>query len=129
MPRIIWNQNKTLQRKNVSDIDTDDAVVYFRKVNSNNPDVAGSEAFHIAVVTKADPVNFTDTIDLSIAESSGAKRPDGGNGVNARDIGKITLGTDAVGRCYYEPSAEERWYFIGPLPGAGPYQPETLAAA
>jgi len=127
-PRTLWNQNRALRRSSVDDIQVGDAVVFFRKVQSNNPDLAGSEAFHIAVVSYILEGDSSDQLQLWIAESSGAARNDGANGVNERKVGVVTL-KQAVQLVYFETPDKVRCYFLGPTAAPTPYDAEYYATA
>ena len=103
-------------------------MVFFRKVQSNNPDLAGSEAFHIAVVSYILEGDSSDQLQLWIAESSGAARNDGANGVNERKVGAVTL-KQAVQLVYFETPDKARGYFLGPAAAPTPYDAEYYATA
>ena len=127
-PRTLWNTNRALRRGSVGDIQVGDAVVFFRKVQSNNPDLTGSEAFHIGVVSYILEGDSSDQLQLWIAESSGAVRNDGANGVNERKIGAVTL-KQAVQLVYFEASDSVRGYFLGPATAPTPYDAQYYATA
>jgi hypothetical protein len=119
-PRYIWHTNRAFRRADPSEIRVGDGVVCFRGVRKDNPDQAltrhsyGSEAFHIGLVSSIAPGSSDSSIRLRIAESSGAMRSDGGNGVNVRDAGEVELKV-ARSLVYYENGDHtERSYFVGP---------------
>jgi hypothetical protein len=127
-PRTLWNLNRALRRQSVGDIQIGDAVVFFRKVQGNNPDLTGSEAFHIAVVSYMQPGDSSDQLQLWIAESSGAVRNNGANGVNERQVGVVTL-KQAVQLVYFVTADNNRGYFLGPNAAPTPYDAEYYATA
>jgi hypothetical protein len=118
-PRYVWHTNRSFRRKDWSEIRVGDGVVSFRGVRKDNPDQAltrnsyGSEAFHIGLVSSIAPGDRDSTILLRIAESSGALRSDGGNGVNVRNAGEVEVKV-ARALAYYETVDGERSYFVGP---------------
>jgi hypothetical protein len=127
-PRTLWNLNRALRRQSADDIQVGDAVVFFRKVQGNNPDLTGSEAFHIAVVSYMLAGDSSNQLQLWIAESSGAVRNDGANGVNERKVGAVTL-EQAVQLVYFETAGKVRGYFLGPTGAPTPYDAEYYATA
>jgi hypothetical protein len=129
-PRTLWNLNRGLRRDTPDSIQIGDAAVFFRKVQSNNPDMAGSEAFHIAIVSNISPGNSSDQWNIWVAESSGEVRNNGANGVHERQLGDGTLTLrQAVGLAYYENPNKIRCYFVGPNGTPTPYEAETYALA
>ena len=137
LPRTIWGLNPGLHRKNPSEIRVDDAAVFFKDVKSDDPSIAakknsdgsydtssGSQAFHIGVVSSVSAAG--NQVDLEIAESSGARASSGGNGVNARALGKVTA-TVAKGLVYC-PDGANRIYFTGRQGTASPYMPNSFGA-
>jgi hypothetical protein len=136
-PRTIWGMFPKLQRKNASEIEEDDAAVFFKDVKNDDPNIAaqpkagggynsatGSQAFHIGVVSAVTAIAGTNQVDLDIAESSGAKASSGGNGVNVRSLGKVTA-TVAKGLVYC-PDGNNRIYFTGKQGPVTPYPPTVL---
>jgi len=127
-PRYIWHTHRPFRRKDWSEIRVGDGVVCFRGVRKDNPDQAltrnsyGSEAFHIGLVSSIAPVTRDSTIRLRIAESSGAQRSDGGNGVNVRDAGEVEVKV-ARSLVFYESADQmERSYFVGPMRQPSAYE-------
>jgi len=139
-PRTIWGKFPKLQRKAASEIDVDDAAVFFKDVKNDDPNIAaqpkaagggydsttGSQAFHIGVVKSVTAIAGTDQVDLTIAESSGAPAPSGGNGVNVRALGKVKA-TVAKGLVWC-PDGNNRIYFVGKDGAVSPYLPAFLPA-
>jgi hypothetical protein len=143
-PRYFWETYRGSRRKNISQISAGDAIIFFRDVISDNPDVAkkrdtagkliqgtGSEAFHIGVVDAASEIDKS-TIFLSIAESSGGTNPTSlGNGVRSRSIARATIRTDRQGWVFHEGTGNRpdgtpvtsRLYFVGRPAGSAPYSP------
>jgi hypothetical protein len=133
-PRTIWGMYPKQQRKAASEIQADDAAVFFEDVKNDDPNITaqkgddgkydpktGSQAFHIGVVSSATAIAGTNQVDLDIAESSGAPADSGGNGVNVRSLGKVTA-TVAKGLVYCM-SGQSRIYFTGRQGPATPYAP------
>ena len=133
-PRYIWHTNRAFRRKDWSEIRVGDGVVCFRGVRKDNPDQAhsrnsyGSDAFHIGLVAYIAPVARDSTIRLRIAESSGAQRSDGGNGVNVREVGEVEVKV-ARALVYYESANQERSYFVGPLRQPSAYEADYTPRA
>jgi hypothetical protein len=139
-PRTIWGKFPKLQRKAASEIDVDDAAVFFKDVKNDDPNIAaqpnaagggydsstGSQAFHIGVVQSVSAIAGTDQVDLTIAESSGAPASSGGNGVNVRQLGKVKA-TVAKGLVWC-PDGNNRIYFVGKDGGVSSYLPAFLPA-
>jgi hypothetical protein len=136
-PRTIWGMFPKLQRKNASEIEEDDAAIFFKDVKNDDPNIAaqpkagggynsatGSQAFHIGVVSAVTAIAGTNQVDLDISESSGAKASSGGNGVNVRSLGKVTA-TVAKGLVYC-PDGNNRIYFTGKQGPVTPYPPTVL---
>lgn len=136
-PRTIWGMFPKLQRKSASEIEEDDAAIFFKDVKNNDPNIVaqakagggydsatGSQAFHIGVVSAVTAIAGTNQVDLDIAESSGAKAASGGNGVNVRSLGKVTA-TVAKGLVYC-PDGNNRIYFTGKQGAITPYPPTVL---
>ena len=127
-PRYIWHTHRAFRRKDWSEIQVGDGVVCFRGVKKDNPDQAltrnsyGSEAFHIGLVAFVAPGTGESTILLRIAESSGAQRSDGGNGVHVRNAGEVEVKV-ARSLAYYETPSHERSYFVGPSRQPSAYEP------
>lgn len=137
LPRTIWGLNPGLRRKNPSEIQVDDAAVFFKDVKSDDPNIpakknsegsydtsSGSQAFHIGVVSSVSVSG--NQVDLEIAESSGAPASSGGNGVNVRSLGKVTA-TVAKGLVYC-PDGANRIYFVGHQGSPSPYMPNAFGA-
>jgi len=139
-PRFIWTKFSKLRRKAASEIAADDAAVFFQDVKNNDPDIAaqpnpagggydtstGSQAFHIGVVQSATAIAGTDQVDLTIAESSGARASSGGTGVNVRALGKVKA-TVAKGLVWC-PDGVNRIYFVGKDGPVSSYLPAFLPA-
>jgi hypothetical protein len=136
-PRTIWGMYPKLQRKSASEIEEDDAAIFFKDVKNNDPNIvaqqitgggydsaSGSQAFHIGVVSAVTAIPATNQVDLEIAESSGAKATSGGNGVNVRSLGRVTA-TVAKGLVYC-PDGNNRIYFTGKQGPVTPYPPTVL---
>jgi hypothetical protein len=136
-PRTIWGMFPKLQRKNASEIEEDDAAIFFKDVKNDDPNIVaqqkdgggydsatGSQAFHIGVVSDVTAIPGTNQVDLEIAESSGAKATSGGNGVNVRSLGRVTA-TVAKGLVYC-PDGNNRIYFTGKQGPVTPYAPIVL---
>jgi hypothetical protein len=134
-PRTIWGMFPGLRRKSAADIQPDDAVIFFKDVKGDDPNIVarkgsdgkydtttGSQAFHIAVVSAITP-GSGDTINLEIAESSGAAAASGGNGVNVRNLGQVTAKV-AKGFVYCM-DGKNRIYFTGQQGSAQPYMPNA----
>jgi hypothetical protein len=127
-PRYIWHTNRAVRRKDWSEIRVGDGVVCFRGVRKDNPDQAltrssyGSDAFHIGLVSHIAPGTGDSTIRLRIAESSGARRFDGLNGVNVRDAGEVEVKVARALAYYENDDKTERSYFVGPLRAPAPYE-------
>ena len=66
----VWSNAVGRRRTLASQVRPGDAAVFFDTVQNDNPDIAGSHGFHIALVNaaNADDTNFT---TLQIAQSSG----------------------------------------------------------
>lgn len=138
-PRTIWGMFPGLRRKAPSEIQVDDAAVFFQDVNSDNPDIAasqnsdgtynrasGSQAFHIGLVASVSVAAGSAMVNLEIAESSGAAASSGGNGVNVRSLGQVTA-TVARGLVYC-PDGANRIYFTGRQGASSPYMPNQYGA-
>lgn len=139
-PRTIWGKYPKLQRKAASEIDADDAAVFFKDVKNDDPNIAaqpkaagggydsstGSQAFHIGVVQSVTAIAGTNLVDLTIAESSGAPAASGGNGVNVRALGQVKA-TVAKGLVWC-PDGDNRIYFVGKDGAVVPYLPAFLPA-
>jgi hypothetical protein len=139
-PRTIWGMFPKLQRKDASEIEADDAAVFFKDVKNDDPNIAaqpnaagggydrktGSQAFHIGVVQSAQPIAGTDQVDLTIAESSGARATSGGTGVNVRALGQVKA-TVSKGLVWC-PDGDNRIYFVGKDGAVSPYLPYFLPA-
>jgi hypothetical protein len=135
-PRTIWGMFPKLQRKSASEIEEDDAAIFFKDVKNDDPNLAaqqkagsydtssGSQAFHIGVVSAVTAIPATNQVDLEIAESSGAPATSGGNGVNVRSLGRVTA-TVAKGLVYC-PDGKNRVYFTGKQGPVAPYPPTVL---
>ncbi|GJD76723.1 hypothetical protein [Methylobacterium goesingense] len=125
-PRSFWNFNKAKRRKHPGEISVGDAIIHFCHMPNDDTDMAsmdpklGGEAFHIGTV--AGITVKGDRIDLTVAESSGAKAASGGNGVSAYD--KPDLATKIAKNLVYVPSASgNRMYFVGKDGAMGSYMP------
>jgi len=139
-PRWIWKKFNKLQRKAASEIAADDAAVFFQNVKNDDPNIeaqpnpagggydssTGSQAFHIGVVQSATAIAGTDQVDLTIAESSGARASSGGTGVNVRDLGKVKA-TVSKGLVWC-PDGQNRIYFVGKDGPVSPCLPSFLPA-
>jgi len=138
LPRTIWGLAASLRRKSASEIQPNDAAVFFKDVKDNNPDIpaqkvngsfdtsSGSQAFHIGVVSSVTVVGGGNQISLEIAESSGATASSGGNGVNVRSLGTVTA-TVAKGLVYCM-DGQNRVYFTGKQGSVSPYMPNGFGA-
>jgi hypothetical protein len=139
-PRTIWGMFPKLQRKAASEIEADDAAVFFKDVKSDDPNIAaqpnaagggydsstGSQAFHIGVVQSVNAIAGTDQVNLTIAESSGAPASSGGNGVNVRDLGQVkAMVSKGLVWC---PDGANRIYFVGNDGPVSSYLPAFLPA-
>lgn len=137
-PRAVWNLNPNLRRTSASEIEVDDAAIFFEDVKSDDPSLAarqgadgkydastGSQAFHIGVVASAQAIAGTDLVDLDIAESSGARASSGGTGVNVRSLGKVKA-TVSKGLVWV-PDGKNRVYFTGKDGNVSPYAPLALS--
>ena len=138
-PRTIWGMFPSLRRKTASEIQEDDAAIFFKDVVSDNPDIAaqpssgggytqgsGSQAFHIGLVSGVTPIAGTSKVELEISESSGAPASSGGNGVNIRSLGQVTA-TVANGLVYCL-DGTNRIYFTGRQGTVSPYMPNLYGA-
>jgi hypothetical protein len=131
-PRYIWGMFPSQRRKSASEIQVDDAAVFFQDVKSDDPNIAatptsdgydrssGSQAFHIGVVSTVSVLG-PNLVNLEVAESSGAAASSGGNGVNVRSLGQVKA-TVAKGLVYCADGAN-RVYFTGRDGVATPYTP------
>jgi hypothetical protein len=138
-PRTIWGMFPGLRRKSASEIQVDDAAVFFKDVKNDDPNIAakqtpagaydrssGSQAFHIGLVSSVSLAPGTNQVNLEIAESSGAAASSGGNGVNVRSLGQVPA-TVAKGLVYC-PDGANRIYFVGRQGAATPYPPNLYGA-
>ena len=139
-PRTIWGMFPKLQRKVASEIEADDAAVFFQDVKNDDPNIAaqpnaagggydsktGSQAFHIGVVQSATCIAGTDQVDLTISESSGARATSGGTGVNVRALGQVKA-TVSKGLVWC-PAGDNRIYFVGKNGPVSPYLPYFIPA-
>jgi len=135
-PRAVWGLNPKLRRTSASEIQVDDAAVFFEDVKGDDPNIAaqlkdgkydsntGSQAFHIGVVASVQAIAGTDLVDLDIAESSGARASSGGTGVNVRSLGQVKA-TVAKGLVWC-PDGKNRIYFTGKDGDVSPYTPTFL---
>ena len=127
------------QRKSASEIQEDDAAVFFEDVKNDDPNImvqkgsdgkydssTGSQAFHIGVVASVTAIAGTDLVDLDIAESSGAPASSGGNGVNVRSLGKVKA--TVLRGLVWVLDGKNRIYFTGKVGPITPYLPVFLAA-
>jgi hypothetical protein len=77
-PRTIWGMFPKLQRKSASEIEEDDAAIFFKDVKNDDPNIAaqpktggsydpatGSQAFHIGVVSAVTAIAGTNQVDLA----------------------------------------------------------------
>lgn len=125
-PRNFWNFDKSKRRRTVGEISVGDAIIHFAHMPNDNTDQAsvdpklGGEAFHIATV--AGVTVKGDSIDLTIAESSGAKAASGGNGVNSYVVPDIPTKI-AKGLVYAPRPSGNRLYFVGKDGNTGSYLP------
>lgn len=124
-PRGFWELNRSMRRKKADDIAIGDAIIFFKHMLGDNTDLAstdpakGGEAFHIGTV--ADRNIYGSTIDLTIAESSGAQASSGGSGVNVRST-TLPLKT-AAGLVYADPGSDQRMYFVSKAGNLTSYMP------
>ena len=139
-PRAIWGMFRKLQRKTAGEIEADDAAVFFKDVKNDDPNIAaepnkagggydsstGSQAFHIGVVQSAIAIGGTDQVELTIAESSGARASSGGTGVNVRSLGQVKA-TVSKGLVWC-PDGQNRIYFVGKDGPVSSYLPAFLPA-
>lgn len=125
-PRTIWDMGRAMRRRGLTSVAIGDAAIFFENVQSDNPDVSGSKAFHIGLVSWAGQLDLNGTIELWIAESSGAPRRSGANGASEREFGTVTL-KQAQGLVYTVEGAN-RVYFVSPSSGPSPYLPYSLGA-
>jgi hypothetical protein len=139
-PRTIWGMFPKLQRKTAGEIEADDAAVFFKDVKNDDPNIAaqpnlagggydsstGSQAFHIGVVQSATAIGGTDQVELTIAESSGARASSGGTGVNVRSLGQVK--TTVSKGLVWCPDGQNRIYFVGNDGPVSSYLPAFLPA-
>jgi hypothetical protein len=131
-PRTIWGMFPGFRRRKPSEIQVNDAAVFFKDVKSDNPDIAaqqktdgsydtssGSQAFHIGLVSSVSVAAGTNLVTLDIAESSGALAESGGTGVNVRSLG--TVNAIVANNLVYCPEGANRIYFIGRQGAPQPY--------
>ncbi len=136
-PRLIWGLAPNLQRKNATEIQADDAAVFFEDVKNDDPNImaqlrdgkydtsTGSQAFHIGVVSYAQVIADSGLVEINIAESSGGPNTSsGGDGARVRKLGKVkaTVSRGLV----WVPDGTNRIYFTGKQGPASPYLPNFL---
>lgn len=151
-PREIWHAYAPLRRKAASQIQIDDAAIFFQDVKNDNPDImakhaadgkswdrsSGSQAHHIAVVNAIVPAGGSKYF-VQIAESSEGEATSGGNGVNVRYLASEQQSDDVIGppppptavelkvanNLVFYQSGNERVYFVGRPNGEPPYPQEN----
>jgi hypothetical protein len=132
-PRSFWSNTQLFpdvmsrRRPSLESIRQGDAIIFFKDIVKGDPDIvkkgsrgafiegSGSEAFHIGIVEGISASTVT------IAESSGAKKSLGGNGVGVREAKIAKIGKSSNGKWVHAQMGEKEWlYFVAPPWGWGP---------
>jgi hypothetical protein len=131
-PRTFWEMNRSLRRAHASQIEVNDAAIFFKDVKNDDVDIkaqmvggkydssTGSQAFHIGLVGAVSWRPGTDDINLTIVESSGGlNASSGGNGVRVRP--PIEVPTKVPKGYVFCADGSNRIYFVGPPRSPQPY--------
>lgn len=132
-PRAFWDLNKSRRRRHASEIQVDDAAIFFQDVKNDDADISarqnadgsydsstGSQAFHIGLVGDVKWRTGTDNVNITIVDSSGGlNSSSGGSGVKVKSPVEVK---SVVAKGYvYCPEGTNRIYFVGSERPAQPY--------